>query len=414
MNEIEQIIARLPIFKSLTGEEIHQLAQVVNLVCVSAGSILMREGEAGDRFYVIVDGQVAIIKALGTREESLLGVRNPGDYLGEMSLLNWDGLRTASAQARGDVRLIEITRDHFNNLLKQQPELVFEMVREMSHRLTRSQESALQVLQEKNRQLQQAYDELQAAQAQLVEKEKLERELQVAREIQLSILPRRLPSVAGYDLGALIVPARAVGGDFFDVFPLDKEHLGIVIGDVTDKGIPAAIYMAQTRALLRAKASREFTPAQTLRLVNRLLVDTNDSGMFVTVLYGSLNLTTGEIDYARAGHEIPILRSASGERTTLPYAPGMPLGIMDRPMIDRQKAVIRPGDLLLLYTDGVTDGLTLGSDAVGTGRLEQMMADWKDMTAQQICTEISQAVKKHQNGHPQFDDVTLVAIRGTG
>jgi serine phosphatase RsbU (regulator of sigma subunit) len=411
MNEIEKQISHLSIFKSLSPDDAKQLAQVVNLIHVSDGSILLREGESGDRFYVILEGQVAIYKALGTREESLLGLRNPGDYLGEMSLLNWDGLRTASAQARGEVRLIEITREDFDNLLKKQPELVFEMVREMSHRLTNSQATAIQVLQEKNRQLQQALDDLKAAQAQLIEKEKLERELEVAREIQLSILPRTLPCVDGYDLGALIVPARAVGGDFFDVFPLDKDHLGIVIGDVTDKGVPAAIYMAQTRALLRAKASPDLKPIQTLKLINQILLNTNDSGMFVTMLYGSLDLGSGELDYARAGHEVPLVLRASGEKMVLPYSPGVPLGIIERPVLDQQRAVIEPGDLLLLYTDGVTDGLNLGSDAVGTEMLEQMTSEWEGLDAQQVCTQISEQVNIRQHGQPQFDDVTLVAIR---
>ncbi len=136
------------------------------------------------------------------------------------------------------------------------------MVREMSTRLTNSQSQAIQVLQQKNRQLQEAYDELKAAQEQIVEKEKLERELQLAREIQLSILPRTLPQIGGYDLGALCEPARAVGGDFYDIFLLDQDRLGVVIGDVTDKGVPAAIYMAQTRALIRAKAAADLSPVQ--------------------------------------------------------------------------------------------------------------------------------------------------------
>jgi CRP-like cAMP-binding protein len=198
------------------------------------GYILLEEENRGS-FFVIVEGEVEIIKALGTPEESLLGVRGAGDYLGEMSLLNWDGKRTASARGLSPMRLVEITRDHFDELLKHQPGLVYEMVREMSTRLTKTQEQAIQVLQQKNRQLQQAYDELKAAQGQLVEKERLEKELQVAREIQLSILPRSLPKAAGYDFGALIVPARAVGGDFtcFHSAPNWASY-----GDVTDR-VPA-------------------------------------------------------------------------------------------------------------------------------------------------------------------------------
>jgi serine phosphatase RsbU (regulator of sigma subunit) len=413
MNELEKTIAQIPIFQSLSEEEVKRLAQVVNVVEMPKGAILLREGEAGDRFYVIIEGTVEIIKALGTPEESLLGVRNPGDYLGEMSLLNWEGRRTASAQTCNDVSLIEVTREQFNDLLEKQPGLVFQMVREMSNRLANSQAQAIQVLQQKNKLLQDAYDDLKAAQAQLIEKERLERELQVAREIQLSILPRKMPTIQRYELGALIVPARAVGGDFFDIFSLDQNHLGVVIGDVTDKGVPAAIYMAQTRALLRAKAAPDLSPVDTLRRVNRVLLDTNDSGLFVTVLYGSLNLETGELDYARAGHEIPILMRSSGETYALPFDGGVPLGIIERPLLDEKRVDIRPGELLLLYTDGVTDGLNLASDAIGTEELETLMRLGNGLGSQAFCAHLSEAVNNRQGAKPQFDDVTLVAIRAT-
>ncbi len=411
VDDLEKIIAQLHIFQSLSADEVHRLAQVVHLFEVSDGCILLEEGEIGDRFYVIVDGKVEVIKAMGTAEESRLGARAPGDFLGEMSLLNWDGRRTASAIAFGQVTLIEITRNQFDDLLTHHPGLVYEMVREMSNRLANSQAQAIQVLHDKNQQLQKAYDKLKTAQVQLIEKEKLERELQLAREIQLSILPRKLPNKKGYDLGALIVAAQAVGGDFFDIFPLDRNHLGIVIGDVTDKGVPAAIYMAQTRALLRAKASPDLSPVQTLRLVNDLLLKTNDSGMFVTVLYGSLNLPTGDLQYARAGHETPLLLRSSGETAVLPFKTGVPLGIIDRPLIDESHITIQAGELLLLYTDGVTDGLNLSTDATGTQGLQRIMSAAIDLEAQDFCTNISQTIHKLQEGKPQFDDVTLLAIR---
>jgi sigma-B regulation protein RsbU (phosphoserine phosphatase) len=248
----------------------------------------------------------------------------------------------------------------------------------------------------------------------LIEKERLEKELQVAREIQLSILPRMLPEVASFELGALIVPARAVGGDFFDIFALGEGHLGVLIGDVTDKGIPAAIYMAQARALLRAKAAPEISPIQTLDLVNKLLLDTNDSGMFVTVLYGNLDLATGKMEYARAGHEVPLLIDPSGNSTALPFNNGAPLGIFDGPNLDQQEVQIRPGEMLLLYTDGVTDGLNLISDSTGTHELQCLICAGNGLGAQEFCEYISQSIVDRQNGSQQFDDVTIVAIKSVG
>jgi phosphoserine phosphatase RsbU/P len=413
-SELQQILYKIPFFQNLSNEEISDLAQVVNIIEAPVGYVLLNEGECGDRFFVIVEGEVEIIKALGTQEESSFGVRGPGEYLGEMSLLNWDGKRTASARSCSGVRLIEITRQHFDLLLTRHPGLVFEMMREMSNRLTNTQEQAIQVLREKNQQLQTAYDELKAAQVQLIEKERLEKELQVAREIQLSILPSTLPMVAGYELGALIVPARAVGGDFFDIFPLGIGHLGVLIGDVTDKGIPAAIYMAQARALVRAKAAPEISPIQTLDMVNKVLLDTNDSGMFVTVLYGNLDLATGKMEYARAGHEVPLLMDPSGNSTTIPFNNGAPLGIFESPNLDQQQVQIRPGEMLLLYTDGVTDGLNLISDSTGTYELQGLMCAGNGLGAQEFCEYISQSIVERQNGSQQFDDVTILAVKAIG
>ena len=195
------------------------------------------------------------------------------------------------------------------------------------------------------------------------------------------------------------------------MFPLDAEHMGIVVGDVTDKGVPAAIYMAQTRALLRAKASSDFSPTQTLEMINRLLLDTNDSGMFVTMIYGKLNLRTGKFVYARGGHEIPLVLEPSGNTLSLPYDAGVPLGIMEKPMLDQQQAQIRPGELMLLYTDGVTDGLNLLSDGVGTDELQKLMSAGNGLGAQEFCEFISCSIVERQDGKPQFDDITLLAIR---
>jgi sigma-B regulation protein RsbU (phosphoserine phosphatase) len=165
--------------------------------------------------------------------------------------------------------------------------------------------------------------------------------------------------------------------------------------------------------LLRAKAAPDLSPVDTLRRVNRVLLDTNDSGLFVTVLYGSLNLETGELDYARAGHEIPILMRSSGETYALPFDGGVPLGIIERPLLDEKRVDIRPGELLLLYTDGVTDGLNLASDAIGTEELETLMRLGNGLGSQAFCAHLSEAVNNRQGAKPQFDDVTLVAIRAT-
>ncbi len=188
---------------------------------VPPGTILFQEGDVGDNFYIIIQGQVEVVKALGSHEERLIALRGPSEFIGELSLINRDGLRTAGVRARGPTQLWEMTHADFDALLERQPKLAFEIVTVLGERLTSAHNASIRDLLEKNRQLQHAYDELKDAQAQIIVKERLERELQLAYEIQMSILPQTLPQLAGYDFGSCIVPARAVGGDFFDLLALN-------------------------------------------------------------------------------------------------------------------------------------------------------------------------------------------------
>lgn len=172
---------------------------------------------------------------------------------------------------QADVRLLAVSRADFAMLLEQHPKLAYAILRVLSTRLRSSHDATVRDLHERNARLAQAYTELQAAQAHLIEKEALERELGVAREIQQSMLPHTLPQLAGYDLGGLMVPAREVAGDFFDIIALAPGRLGLVVADVCGKGVPAALFMALTRALLRAEVAHGATPEQVLRNLNQQL-----------------------------------------------------------------------------------------------------------------------------------------------
>ena len=237
-------------------------------------------------FSSLSSGNASVIKALGTNEERLLRIFSPGDYTGEMSLLEPDGLRTATVRADTPLQAYEMTRPDFDELLSRNPKIAIEMLREFSQRLRNSQQATIGDLQIKNIELTKAYRELQEAQVQIIEKERLERELQVARQIQMSMLPGELPQLQDYEFGAQILPARAVGGDLFDFIDLGNDLLGITIADVSDKGVPAALFMALTRSLLRAVALSGESPATVLRKVNHHLLGMNQAAMFVSVLYG--------------------------------------------------------------------------------------------------------------------------------
>ncbi len=409
-----RLLAGVPLFSILPGSELQALAVSLQQRRFDPGEILFREGERGDVFYVVRQGQVEIIKAMGSPQESLSAIRGPGEFVGEMSLLNRDSLRTASVRATSPVLLWEMTRRDFDALLERHPELAYEMVRVLSDRLTAAHNAEVKTLEEKNRQLALAYEELKAAQAQIIEKERLERELQVAHDIQMSILPARLPEIAGYDFGACLVPARSVGGDFYDLFVLPGDRVGVMIGDVTDKGVPAAIFMAQVHAFLLAAAEAGMTSAQVLLNANRHLMDMDESGLFVTVLYGVLDCQSGEFSFARSGHELPVRYQASGAVSLSPNNPGQPLGIFDQPLLDEQTLRLYPGEGLLLYTDGVTDERDPQGERYGLPRLVQALSAAPDKPAQAVCDDLLLELLAHLSGAPQDDDITMLMVRSLG
>jgi CRP-like cAMP-binding protein len=207
----ESLLAKIPLFNDLPLAELRHLVETLGVLEVPMGTIVFREGEVGDSFYVVVEGELEIVMAVDSPEELLLNTLGPGEYLGEMSLLMPGGVRTASVRARSAAVLLVMTRQEFNELLLRQPMLAYSMVRVLSERLDSTNDATFHDLTEKNRQLQKAYNELKDAQEQLIEKERLERELQVAAGIQMSILPDVLPETSGFDFGGLVVPAHQVG-----------------------------------------------------------------------------------------------------------------------------------------------------------------------------------------------------------
>jgi sigma-B regulation protein RsbU (phosphoserine phosphatase) len=253
--------------------------------------------------------------------------------------------------------------------------------------------------------------EMQARAQRAKEEEALKRELRLASEIQLSMLPARLPSPAGFDIGARMIPARAVGGDFYDVFTAGAGRLGLAIGDVSGKGMPAALFMALTSALLRAEAARTAAPERVMRNLNRHLCERNNGGVFVTLVYGVLEQATRQFSYVRAGHEYPLLHDRTGAPLAVPEGRSLPLGIFHDLVIETHTATLLPGDALLLYTDGVTEAMDEGHELFGLERLEKHLAAHPGEPAQAMCDRIVAAVAAYQGRAPQSDDITLLGVR---
>jgi len=401
----------LPIFNSLPKSELNNLASALSIIHAPAGTIICHEGEPGHSFYIIRDGLIEVVKDVGTADEKVLTDLGAGDYVGEMSLLSREGLRNASVKAKTDANLWEMTHKDFDDLMSRFPKPAYELMRDLSQRLNQTQNNIIEDLRLKNAQLETAYEALKAAQAQIIEKEKMERELQLAHEIQMSLLPGVIPHLQGYDIGAKIESARQVGGDLYNFIPLDGGKMGILIGDVTDKGVPAAIFMAQVQAMFRAEARRKAPMCLILDTVNSLLMEKNEQGFFVTALYGVLDPDTNTFSYVRAGHEIPILCSIQSGAKFLPLVPGQPLGIFQDPILEDSTVEIPSGSALVLYTDGLTEGQDSNFIQFQENQLLDQVCTNVGLSAQEMCDRLMQTVIDYREGMPLQDDVTLVVIK---
>jgi phosphoserine phosphatase RsbU/P len=404
-------LEHIPLFKSLPTDELKHLETAFPSLEFPAGKILFKEGQSDDRFYVLLEGKVEVIKALGKNEERLLDVCEAGSLLGEMSLFSGDNRHTASVRSITPLSLKQVTRSDLDDLLHRQPQLAYSIVSLLSHRLEESENHTIRDLKEKNKRLQEAYDELKAAQVQIIEKEKLEKELEITKQIQQSILPESLPEIPGYDFGAMMIPARAVGGDFYTFFKLPRNRWGIVVGDVSDKGIPAALFMGLCYSLVRAEGVRTASPVHALQNVNEHLLQMNSSNMFVTLVYGILDPESGEFHFARSAHPIPFLMDGKGQIIKVENSSAPPLGLFDEPFIDEKIIQIPPGGTLLLYSDGITETMDTKGEEFGVVSLDKTMSANRGHSAQDLCENLWLAVQTHGKDLPQQDDFTTVIVK---
>lgn len=240
---------------------------------------------------------------------------------------------------------------------------------------------------------------------------RLAQELQVAQRIQASLLPDALPDVPGYEIAHAWEPAREVGGDFYAFIPLQQGGLGLLMADVADKGVPAALFMATTSTLLRVSAQSHAEPDQALLHANAWVNANNREDMFVTAWYGVLDPASHRILFANAGHSLALHVAAEDGAIRMLRPAGMPLGVVEHLTLQRDSVTLAPGDLLVLYTDGVIDALNPAEEDFGQDRLEALLSDRRHESAQQVVDALRSAVLAHTGQAPLYDDVTLVALR---
>jgi serine phosphatase RsbU (regulator of sigma subunit)/anti-sigma regulatory factor (Ser/Thr protein kinase) len=243
--------------------------------------------------------------------------------------------------------------------------------------------------------------------AEVRQRERIEQELRVAQLIQQQFLPHELPDLPGWQVGAYYGPAREVGGDFYDFIKLPDDQIGIVVGDVTDKGVPAALVMATTHSILRAEAPRLVAPSEVLTRANELLVDEMPAHMFVTCLYAVLNPQTGQLRYANAGHNVPYVRTDGG--VTELRATGMPLGLLPGMEYEEKEATLAPGDTVLLHSDGLAEAHNSEREMFGFPRVAALTGEASDgeVLIDRLLKELQEFTGP---GVDQEDDITLVTL----
>ena len=239
----------------------------------------------------------------------------------------------------------------------------------------------------------------------------LQNEIDVASKIQQSILPTEFPISADYVISAKMEPARNVGGDFFAIIRLADDRIGIAVADVSDKGVPAALFMMSSLTLLKGAAIGLGEPGQVLTETNDLLNQSNETAMFVTVLYAVYNPHDGSLTYANGGHNPPIIVKPDGSSTLIPMTGGIVLGVVPDFQFEQNTVVLNPGDTIILYTDGVTEALNENKEEFGLEALRNIFVQSPPKLPEETNAAIFDAVEKFANDTPQSDDITCLALR---
>ena len=242
-------------------------------------------------------------------------------------------------------------------------------------------------------------------------------DLNTAARIQQSILPQTFPPFperTEFDIFAKMTPAKEVGGDFYDFFFIDHDRLAFVIGDVSGKGVPAAIFMAVSRTLLKAIATQVVNPGESLRRINTMLIPESNGRMFVTIFYGVLNTKTGEVQFSFGGHNPPYIKRKEGAIERINNESGFLLGMLDEMEYDVHKITLRPGDTILLYTDGVTEAMNGNAELFEESRLEASLRRLNGSPLKEMLDGINADLMEFAAGAPQADDITMLALQYRG
>ena len=397
---------------------------------LTAGEVLFRQGEPGDCAYVVVDGELEVVVDIGIGEVQM-AVLGAHQLVGEIAVFG-SLPRTATVVARCPVRLLRLDREDVMGIIAETPDAGVAIITDLGQRLSKVNQPlaflsmAAQALKQDQFDTN-ALGELTRAAKHLgpfaksfeemireVEAKQIRRqEMAMAARIQLSVLPK--PRVDGtgagapFGLEAFMRPTREVGGDLYDYFMIDEGHLAFVVADVSGKSVPASLFMVMFRTVVRAVAVPGMGAEQVLERANTILGEDNDACMFVTVFFGVLDIETGGVCYVNAGHNPPYLLPASGGRRTL-EANGAAVGMVESPHYQTKSVALAPGDVLFVFTDGITEAFAPNGQQFGEIRLEALLDDRRGWSPAALVNTVVAAVDAFAAGHEQSDDITCLAL----
>jgi sigma-B regulation protein RsbU (phosphoserine phosphatase) len=311
--------------------------------------------------------------------------------------------------------LIEIHENTLDNILARYPSVARAIMRGITRSVRDTDKITIAELQLKNQELARTLDNLKAAQAELLRRERLKRDLEIASAVHKSILPTAFPEVPGFEFAALARPAREIGGDLYDVVDMGQNQIGIVMADASGKSVQAAIYMAVVRALFLSQTHANLSPSQTAHHIHDLLMKVSTTAeMFVTAFYARLDCARKEMSYIRGGHDRPVYYHAATRQVSLLDAPGRFLGLLPGLVVEEACLAFEPEDVLVCYSDGVTDAVRAeDGEMYGLERLKKIVTDYGDCSAQELVDIIVEDIDTFRNGAEQPDDLTLLVTKTT-
>ena len=408
------------LFADLDGATIALILAQLTEEVWPAGHIVIEEYASGDTLYIIVDGQVQISRTLQNGERRVIREMGPGELFGEMALLE-DKPRSARVSTVTPTTFLAVTRQRFNTLIEQHPAVAINFLKAISAQLRQQyreqailleeKQTLIEALAAKNAALEQALAELRAALVTVAEHERVTRDLEIAREIQLQMLPATFPQTSGLRLHATTVPATWVGGDLYDAIRLEADRVGLLLGDVSGKGIPAALQMARLMGEFRACVSHCADPQSVMQVLNGLLCQRNlRFGSFVTVQYVVLDVRQRHMQFICAGHPPILLRHADGQIEHLGAAPNIPLGVEETFAYRQEERQLMAGDTLLLYSDGTYERQDPQGVQLGLPHLAHLFAA-APSDPEVVVHAIQAALNAFSDAGGAKDDTTLLCAQ---